>query len=125
MHLSARRIAAVALTSLCLAAPLANATRMTPDPTGMWYDPAQPGWGMSITQQGETIFVALFVYDANHNPEWFVASDVVDSGAVVNFLVGEAYAGTLYKTTGPAYAQPSDTTAFSATPVGTIQLAYV
>ena len=118
-------IRAAIVTTLGLMMAGAHAAPMTPDPTGMWYDPAQPGWGMSLTQQGETIFAVLFVYDANHNPQWFVASNVVDTGQVMNMLVGEVYSGPLYRTTGPAYAVPSDPATLSATPVGTIQIAYV
>jgi hypothetical protein len=113
------------LLALGLAAPGIQGAPMNPDPTGMWYDPAQPGWGMSVTQQGETIFVALFVYDANHAPRWYVASNVVATGQSVNFLVGEAYAGPLYATTGASYTNPADTTTLATTPVGTMQIAYV
>jgi hypothetical protein len=107
-----------------IACAAANAAPMNPDPTGMWYDPAQPGWGMSLTQQGETIFAALFVYDANHNPQWFVASNIVDMGGPGNFLNGEIHGGTLYRTNGPTFTMPADTTTLSATPVGTIQISY-
>ena len=90
----------------------------------MWYDPMQPGWGLSVTQQGDNVFVVLFVYDANHDPQWYVASNVVDTGTVVNSLVGEAFAGPLYRASGATYLQPNDATPLSATPVGSIQLAY-
>ena len=125
MRILLRSIPRVLGTLLAICGWGAHAAPMTPDPTGMWYDPAQPGWGMSVTQQGETIFVALFVYDANHNPRWYVASNVVDTGQAVNFLVGEAYAGALYSTTGPTYTNSSDATPLSSTPVGTMQIAYV
>jgi hypothetical protein len=98
---------------------------MAPDPTGMWYVPNQTGWGMSVSQQGENIFVVLFIYDGNDNPQWFVASNVVDSGHAVNTLVGEAYSGPLYRTTGPYFASGTDNTTLGVTQVGTIQLAYV
>jgi len=112
-------------TTLGLVAAGAHAAPMTPDPTGMWYDPAQPGWGLSVTQQGDTVFAVLFVYDTGHAPQWFVASNITDTGQALNTLVGEVYSGTLYRTAGPAYAVPSDATPLSATPAGTIQLAYV
>lgn len=118
-------IRAAIVTTLCLMMAGAHAAPMTPDPTGMWYDPAQPGWGLSVTQQGDNIFAVLFVYDANHIPQWFVASNVVDTGHFANTLVGEAYAGPLYRTTGAAFTQPGDTTPLSATPVGSIQIGYV
>jgi len=121
--LGAVRAAIVTAAAIMMAG--AHAAPMTPDPTGMWYDPNQPGWGLSLTQQGDAIFAALFVYDAGHNPQWFVASNVADTGQFMNQLVGEVYSGTLYRTTGPTYTQPSDTTPLSATAVGTIQVAYV
>ncbi len=123
MFLKALR--ASVLAAMTLWAAHADAAPMSPDPTGMWYDPAQPGWGLSLTQQGETIFAALFVYDANHNPQWFVASNVVDTGTSVNMLVGEVHAGPLYRTTGASFTNPSDTTVLDAVSVGTIQIAYV
>jgi hypothetical protein len=125
MGMTLRSIPRVAATLLALAFGPALAAPISPDPTGMWYDPSQPGWGLSVTQQGDTAFIVLLTYDANHNPEWFVASNVVDTGTFRNFLVGEIYAGTLYQTTGPAFSAPSDTTAFHAMPVGDIQIGYV
>jgi hypothetical protein len=97
-------------------AAMASGTGMTPDPTGLWYDPAQPGWGLSIAQQGDTLFVVLFVYDANHNPQWFAASNVTSAG--------DGFAGPLYRTTGPAFSSSADT-ALGVTAVGTIRLAYL
>ena len=75
-----RNILRILGTVVSLAIGTVQAAPMTPDPTGMWYDPANPGWGLSVTEQGETLFVALFIYDANHKPAWYVASNVVDSG---------------------------------------------
>ncbi|MFZ3321534.1 MAG: hypothetical protein WA190_04120 [Usitatibacter sp.] len=125
MRMAPRSIALALGAVLALATQGVQAFPMFPDPTGMWYDPGQPGWGVSVTQQGETIFVVLFVYDANHNPQWFVASNVVDTGQFVNSLVGEAYAGPLYRANGATFTQPGDMTPLSATSVGTIQIAYV
>ncbi len=102
---------------------------LSPDPTGMWYDPANPGWGLSVTQQGGNIFAVLFVYDANHQPEWFVASNVVPAGDLTCVLVGVAscaasqpYSGTLYRTTGASFASSADTTTVQAVPAGTLSL---
>ena len=98
---------------------------MTPDPTGVWFDPAESGWGLILTQQGPNVFAGLFAYDADGKPAWWVASNVVDTGQPVNLLVGEAFAGPLYRTTGPYFGTPGDTTALSATAVGTLRVAYV
>jgi hypothetical protein len=98
---------------------------MSPDPTGVWFNPSESGWGLTLTQQGANVFAALFAYDADGKPTWWVASNVTDSGKFVNFLVGETFAGTLYRTTGPYFGNPSDTTPFAATSVGTLQVANI
>jgi len=100
-------------------------TGMSPDPTGVWFNPSESGWGLILTQQGANVFAALFAYDADGKPTWWVASNVTDSGKFVNFLVGETFAGTLYRTTGPYFGNPSDTTPFAAISVGTLQVANI
>jgi hypothetical protein len=125
MLASLRKFLWVMGAALLLANSSVRAAGMSPDPTGIWYDPAQPGWGMSITQQGDTLFVVLFLYDQGHEPTWLVASNVIDTGQTVNFLVGEAFAGNLFRTTGPFFETPSDATPLAITPAGNIQLAYI
>jgi len=103
---------------------------MSPDPTGMWYDPSHPGWGMSVTQQGETMFVALFVYDGSHQPLWFVASPVLDAGRAwqpsdgFSGNPGELYSGTLYQTTGMYFGDEPLPPAMKANAVGMLAMAY-
>ena len=115
--------------ALVFAAGHACAAPMSPDPSGMWYDPKQPGWGLSLSQQGDNIFAVLFVYDANHQPEWFVASNVVASGEPHCIIVGVAgcalsqpFSGPLYRTNGPYFGSSSDSTPMQAAPVGTLQV---
>src|SRR6185312_7739565 len=98
---------------------------MTPDPTGVWFNPSESGWGLILTQQGPTTFAAVFAYDADGKPTWWVASNVVDTGQPVNLLVGEAFTGPLYSTTGPYFGNPNDSTPLSVVPVGTLQVANI
>lgn len=37
-----------------------------------WAGSAENGWGMSITQHRDTLFVVFYVYDAQGNPVWYV-----------------------------------------------------
>jgi hypothetical protein len=97
---------------------------MNPDPTGLWFNPNESGWGLILTQQAGNIFAAIFAYGSDGRPAWWVASNVVDTGQSVNLLVGEAFAGTLYGTTGP-YLGSADSTALTATAVGNLRVAYV
>ncbi|HSN20598.1 MAG TPA: hypothetical protein VLS49_07970 [Usitatibacter sp.] len=99
-----------------------DAAALAPDPTGMWMDPAESGWGMSVAQQGETTFVVLFVYDDSHRPTWYFASDVRFQPPIGFNVV---FSGTLYRTTGPSFAGPFDPHAVGITPVGTIELVSV
>ena len=43
--------------------------------TGLYWNPDQPGWGMHLTHQGNTIFATVFSY-VGGRPVWLVASDV-------------------------------------------------
>ena len=37
-----------------------------------WGGPEENGWGLSISQQGTTLFIVLYVYDADGAPQWVV-----------------------------------------------------
>lgn len=58
---------------------------------GLWWNPAESGWGVTFTQQANIIFVTLFTYDANGQARWYVASDCRVSG---NGCAGDFYAVT-------------------------------
>ncbi len=60
--------------------------------TGLWWNKNEPGWGMSITQQGPMIFVAWYTYDQSGNPTWYVMSSCP--------LSGKSCTGSIYKVTG-------------------------
>ena len=78
-----------------------------------WASPAgsESGWGVNLTQQGDTIFATWFTYDLDGTPLWLVVT-AQKSGPGV-------YTGTLYRTTGPAFsAVPFDPAKVTATPVG-------
>lgn len=83
--------------------------------TALWWNAAEPGWGLNVNHQGNTLFATLFTYDAS-GPMWLVMS------------AGErqpdgSYRGPLYRTRGPAFnAVPFG--AATATEVGTMRLAF-
>lgn len=95
------------------------------DPTGLWMDPAESGWGMSVAQQGDTSFVVLHVYDDAHRPAWYVANDVL-AGTNLGPSPGSTFFhGRLYRTSGPWFGGAFDPRAVGITEVGTIAFAYV
>jgi hypothetical protein len=65
----------------------------------LWYNsPAEsePGWGVNVTHQDNTLFATLFTYDATGRDLWLVMS----SG---QRQADGSYLGDLYRTTGPAF----------------------
>jgi len=101
-----------------------HAAAMSPDPTGLWYDPAESGWGLMVAQQGGTGFAVLFVYDQNHNPAWYVASDLETPETFGPVAGGSGLSGTLYRTMGPWFGGSFDPRAVTMTPAGTLILQY-
>lgn len=110
----------LALAAFLSAASLAAEAAYFPDPSGLWYDSRDPGWGLSVAQQGDTMFVVLYVYDASRNPLWFVASDV--TAASDSTAASPRYSGTLYDTTGPWFGMASGVRLISIDFAGTIVL---
>jgi len=80
-----------------------------------WSGPSESGWGMAITQQFSTMFLAWYVYDNLGKPFWYVATCT---------LVGTSCSGDVLRTTGPAFGaafNPSQVHAFTA---GTINVSF-
>ena len=62
-----------------------------------WAAPAgvESGWGINLTEEGNTIFATWFTYDLDGTPMWL-------SVTATNTEPG-VFTGTLYRTTGPAF----------------------
>ena len=108
-----RRLVAV----FAIATSAAQAAPLSPDPTGHWYNPNESGWGATIAQQNDVLFVMLFVYDEQGKPAWFVASNVRDAG-------GGVFSGPLYRTSGPWFGMAFDPMAVQSQAVGTLSVQY-
>lgn len=83
--------------------PLESAA-IVPNPSGLWYTPSEPGWGISIQQQADTLFVVLFAHDEAARPVWYVASALrrmEDPAGGVPF-----YRGDLYRAEGTPLGPP-------------------
>jgi murein DD-endopeptidase MepM/ murein hydrolase activator NlpD len=66
----------------------------------LWWNPSEPGWGLNIAHQGDTLFATWFTYGAGGRGQWLVGSDLRRQAT------GE-YHGRLYRTTGRAFDQVS------------------
>ncbi|APV51502.1 hypothetical protein BWI17_18485 [Betaproteobacteria bacterium GR16-43] len=106
-----KKFLAVALLAF---ATVASATTITRDHSDQWWVPTESGWGANVVQQGDTLFLTIFVYGADSQPTWFVGSNVAHQG-------NNVFSGVLYRTTGPFYqAGTFDPTAVAAPAVGTV-----
>ena len=109
MILLLRVIAAV----LSFAAAAASAS----DKTDLYYIPAESGWGMTVANQADTIFVTMYVYDSARKPTWFVGTGALQSTDAQGV---NTYGGDWFSVAGPYYgAATFDSSTVSATKVGT------
>jgi hypothetical protein len=66
--------------------------------TGIWWNQAESGWGITFTQQFDTLFAAMYVYNASGQPTWFTATLKPTNPNAPNNYVGD-----LFTATGPFY----------------------
>jgi hypothetical protein len=84
--------------------------------TDIWWNDAEPGWGINLVHQENTVFATLFTYGADRRDLWLLMSDgKVDSGGSVS--------GDLYRTRGPRFdSQQWGATPIQYTKVGTMAI---
>lgn len=49
---------------------------------GMWFNPEEPGSGLMLDWQDDTLVFAIFTYDAEGNAIWYVGSGRIEDNAV-------------------------------------------
>ena len=62
---------------------------------GLWFNPAESGWGINFAHEGDIIFASWFTYDASGKGWWLVMT--------ANKTGPNTYSGTLFQGTGPAF----------------------
>jgi hypothetical protein len=84
-----------------------------------WAAPSgsEAGWGLNVVEQSNVVFATWFTYDVDGSPLW-LSMTATPTGQ-------GAFAGTLYRSTGPAFnAVPFDPARVVLTPVGTGRLTF-
>lgn len=66
--------------------------------TGIWWNQAESGWGITFTQQFDTLFAAMYVYNSAGQPTWFTATL-----RPTNPNAPTTYTGDMFTATGPFY----------------------
>jgi hypothetical protein len=95
---------------LLIAFLLCASTNVTAEGYGdVYYNPAEPGWGVFVVQSDVFQFLAFFIYGPDGKPTWYTAQLTEDANGNFN--------GALYATTGTYFAAPWQ--GFSFATVGT------
>jgi lysyl endopeptidase len=86
------------------------------DFTDLWYNAAESGWGLNLTQRPSgQVFGVWYTYAANGRPLWLVMSGGT-------WTTSRTFTGKLYRSSGPGYDQPFDPARVALTEVGTLTL---
>jgi len=72
-----------------------GATSAAPNYQGLWFNPAESGWGINFAHQGDIIFASWFTYDLTGKGTWLVMTAAKTTPGT--------YTGQLFQGTGPAF----------------------
>lgn len=109
---------------VAMCAPTAGPSTIGPPQTqtasnyeGLWWAASESGWGLSVAQQGDALFVGWFTYDANGQPWWLSMS--------ATKTASDSYSGLLVQTSGPPFnATPFNPNEVVRTPIGAATLTF-
>ena len=73
MHSFRLLVVTFVTAAMCLFAAPSRASLGT-NFSDQWWNPNESGWGASVLQQYDTLFIDLFVYGPNGQPTWFTAA---------------------------------------------------
>lgn len=111
-----RQIMIAFLTAAMLTMGAARAASTT-NYTDQWWIEAESGWGASVLQQSDVLFIDLFVYGADNKPTWFTAAAYNQASAPAGHVL---FTGDLYQTNGPYYGGSFNSSAVTYARVGTL-----
>ena len=86
------------------------------DYTDLWWNPAESGWGVSLTQQSNIVFAAWYTYDVSGNPIWYAATNCP--------VTATGCSAPLFRFTGGAPLTSPWRSVNPAVPVGNITFAF-
>lgn len=104
---------ASAAFSVAIAVPSAGTTY-----SDLWWNPAEPGWGVTVDHQDKYTFLTFFIYKADGTPYWVIAG--LDQVGTPNFYTSPVtFTGGVYEATGPYYGGAFDPSKVKSRQVGT------
>jgi lysyl endopeptidase len=97
---------------------LAATAAPSEDYTDLWWNPAESGWGISITHHvSNRLFLVWFTYGTDGRPEWIVAQDGQWTGSA-------SWTGTFYRTSGPPSGGKFDPALVHGSKIGNATLVF-
>jgi hypothetical protein len=112
-HQSIRHQIHVVAIALALAGAVATTpASAAPDLTDLWWNPAEPGWGVNFVQADSFIFATFFVYGPTNQPAWYTGQLTRDGNGV--------WKGPLYESSGSYFGAPFNPTQRGITAVGSV-----
>jgi hypothetical protein len=89
------------LAALCLVSALLPASvNARANLSGLWWDPNESGWGVTLDHQAQFLFVTFFIYGEGGTPLWLVAQ--LDAPTAEQ----KTFTGPVYTTTGTPFSRP-------------------
>ncbi|MCG6116681.1 MAG: hypothetical protein MEQ07_00545 [Aquimonas sp.] len=108
-----RRLCAAVL----LASPLLATHLHANDRSGVWWVPAESGWGLFTVDQGNALLPTWFTYDAQGRASWFIVGEAFPQP-------DGSYSGVVFRYTGVPFAQIAGNAADPGERVGTARMSF-
>ena len=102
----------VAITLALAGAFVATPASAAPDLTDLWWNPAEPGWGVNFVQADNFIFATFFVYGPANKPVWYSGQLTRDANGI--------WKGGLYESSGSFFGAPFNATLHAIDQVGNV-----
>jgi hypothetical protein len=115
--MKALRLLLIASLSVAVLATSVAHAASTTNFSDQWWVPTESGWGASVLQQSNTLFIDLMVYGADGKPTWFVATASLQTTPPEGHVV---FVGDLYATTGPYYGATFNPSSVTLRKAGTL-----
>ena len=116
------------LLTVCAWVVLAgNAFAVAPE-NGWWWNPSESGSGYAIERQGNSIFMAAFLYETSGAATWYATllslqPDGTYKGDMTRYVGGKSLLGT-YKPATPTSVVATATASFTKPDIGTMTIAF-
>ena len=107
-------LAAFALCVGCSFTSAVNASSGT-NFSDQWWNPNESGWGASVLQQADVLFIEIFVYGPDNLPTWYTTAAFFQPQAGLTI-----FSGDLYVSNGPWFGAFFNPAAVFRRKVGTL-----